>query len=200
MLIECAWKAAKAKKLESKKTSWTGYLQTVTIMQPTGPLKFDMLFADGEKLFNDTNEKTVFGKVKLASSDRGDLRILPASAGVLMPNDIMNQRISSGDIILVNVQAWKPEYRAAGSYEDRTWEDSYTQALTVLDSDLWPTDMTVRTYNDFETDTLPTGVYHAELRLTSRKHLDRLYPSFKLFDVTPVNAPVAQSEIQAIAS
>ncbi|MDR7926532.1 hypothetical protein RIE95_05935 [Acidithiobacillus thiooxidans] len=187
MQIETVWKAGKARKLESKKSSWTGYIQPVTVFPfGGGPLNFDVMFQDGEKLFQDTQNKTRIGMIELAASDRGDLRLLPASSGELITIDKVNERITSGECFVVDVQAWAPEFRASGSYEDRSWEDCFIQSLTVLDKDLWPTDLTLRNYVDFEADVLPHGVYHASFQLTSRRHSGRSYPSFRLDDVVPI--------------
>jgi hypothetical protein len=187
MQIETVWKADKARKLESRKSSWIGFIQPITVYPLSGgPLKFDLMFQDGEKLFEDTKNKLRQGVIELASSDRGDLRILPASSGQLITIDKLNERISSGECFVVDVQAWAPEFRAAGSYDDRSWNDSYIQSLTVLDRELWPTDLTLRIYHDFEADVLQPGVYHADFILSSRRHEGRSYPSFRLDSVVPI--------------
>lgn len=196
MQIETVWKAGKARKLESKKSSWVGHIQPVTVFPfGGGPLNFDVMFQDGEKLFQDTQGKTRLGMIELTSSDRGDLRLLPASTGELITIVKVNERINSGERFVVDVQAWPPEFRAAGSYDDRTWNDCFIQSLTVLDKDLWPTDLTLRNYEDFEADVLPHGVYHACFQLTSRRHAGRSYPSFRLDDVVPIKT---QSDLHQV--
>jgi hypothetical protein len=196
MQIETVWKAGKSRKLESKKSNWTGYIQPVTVYPfGGGPLSFDVMFQEGEKRFDDTLGKLRIGMIELAASDRGDLRLLPASAVQVITIDKLNERISSGECFVVDVQAWAADYRPGGSYEDRSWEDCFIQSLTVLDKELWPTDLTLRDYKDYAADVLDPGVYHASFHLTSRRHAGRSYPSFRLDDVVPINAAAGLQQV-----
>jgi hypothetical protein len=196
MKLEMIYQAEKASKINSKKSDWSGFVQPVKIYPLNGgPLSFDLIFQDGEKRFDDTQGYMRIGLIELAS-DRGDLRLLPASAGKVIHMPEVNERISSGELIVVDLQAWASEYREAGSFDDRTWDDSWIQSLTVLDDRMCPTALTLRQYHDFEADVLVPGAYRAAFALTSRKNNGRNYPSFRLSDVVPlssaVDKPVAQ--------
>lgn len=192
MKLEMIYQAGKAKGVESKKSDWKGFVQPLTVYPLSGgPLSFDLMFQDGEKRFDDTQGFMRIGQVELAS-DRGDLRILPASSGKVIHMHEVNARISAGELIVVDLQAWASEFRAAGSFDERSWDDSWVQSLTVLDERMCPTALTLRQYHDFAADVLTPGVYHAAFHLTSRKHLGRSYPSFRLSDVVPI---VAQPEV-----
>lgn len=186
MIIEAIWQAGKPEKLESKKSSWTGQKQTVSLFQGTTPLVFDLLTATGEKVFDPTNGGMRMGKIELYT-ENGDLRFRPASSGVSVLLPEVLRRAQSGEVPVVDVFAWRPEFRSAGSNDDRSWPDCFIQGVTVLDDKMNPTSLTLRNYNDFEADCLPVGVHHAEFVLTTRRHSGRSYPAFRLDNVVPVS-------------
>lgn len=195
MKVELIYQAGKAEKLTSKKSDWTGFIQPLKVYPlGGGPLGFDLIFQDGEKRFEDTQGFMRIGMVELAS-DRGDLRLLPASAGKVIQLNEVNERISSGEIYVVDLQAWAKEFRSAGSYDDRTWGDSWVQSLTVLDERMCPTDLTLRQYHDFEVDALSPGVYRAGFELTARRNNKRNYPSFRLRDVVPLSSTQSTAQV-----
>ncbi|MEY2336376.1 hypothetical protein [Acidithiobacillus ferrianus] len=186
MKIDSIWKAGKATKMESKNNKGTFFfLQPVTLYPFSGgPLSFDLFFQDGEKRFEDTQGGMRRGQIGLVS-DRGDLKIVPASSGSPCSIKDYNDARRSGELVVVDLQAWPSEYRAAGEFDDRSWDESWIQSVTVLDDKMCPTDLTLRTYHDFQGDCLEPDVYRASFVLSSRKQNKRNYPSFKLVDVVP---------------
>jgi hypothetical protein len=189
MKIDMIWRADKVKKLVSKNGN-EFFIQPVTLYPFSGgPLKFDVLSQDGEKRFEDTHETMRKGQIDLLS-DRGDLKIAPASAGQPCSMGDYFASLSSGEILVVDLTAWPGEHRPAGEFDDRSWDEAWMQSVTVLNDKLVPTDLTLKTYHDFEADLLAPDIYRAEFVLTARKSKDRFYPSFKLQNIVPARQAV----------
>ena len=186
---EMVWKAGAARKITKKDKSGVFYLQDLTLFPPSqGSLAFTQFFADGEKKFEDTHESLRKGVIDVTSVD-GDIKFLPASSGVACT---VQELIARADQqIVLDVYAQPADFRRAGSFEDRTWDDSWSQQITVLNDKMVPTDLTMKSYHDYEADVFPVGIYHARFIFSSRKrnetsrHRD---PSFQLADVVPLQA------------
>ncbi|MBU2801253.1 hypothetical protein HFV02_03095 [Acidithiobacillus caldus] len=187
MKIDVFWKAGKAKKLESSRNKGSFFfVQPVSIYPLTGgPIEFEVLTADGEKRFPDTADGLRRGPIELLS-DRGDLKLAPASTGEPATVADYLAALGSGEIVRVDIIAWPAEYRAAGSFDDREWDEAWVQSVTVLDERMTPTSLTLKTYHDFEADTLAPEAYSAEFVLTSRRAQKRVYPAFRLKDIVPL--------------
>lgn len=186
MKIDMIWMASPARKMEKKDKTGFFYLQELTLYPPSqGSLTFTQFFADGEKKFEDTHETLRKGVIDVTSAD-GDIKYLPASSGT--PCTLQDVIATAGEQIVLDVFAQPADFRKAGSFEDREWDDSWTQQITVLNDKMVPTHLTMKTYHDFEADVLSVGVYHARFLLGSRKNGRRRDPSFQLVDVVPLQA------------
>lgn len=186
---DIVWKAGAAKKIAKKDKSGFFFLQDLTVYPPSqGSLTFTQFFADGEKKFEDTHESLRKGVLEVTSVD-GDIKFLPASAGV--PCTVQDLIARAGEHIVLDVFAQPADFRRAGSFEDRSWDDSWSQQITVLNDKMVPTDLTMKSYHDYEADLLPVGIYHARFIFSSRKRSQtsqRRDPYFQLEDVVPLQA------------